>query len=268
MSFGGFRCSSGPKIETKELVVGFGTVHEGQEKKNFVTGEQRKNEAHPPTPKKDPIIISKKKSKNYQLKSVHNPAPVFENDSHKLLWDFDIHTDHLISARRPDLIIILKKREFVKLSTLQSQLTTEKKLKEFEKSDKYLDLARELKKLWNMKVTIVPIGIGFFWHNNERIIKRPGGLGSWRTGRDYLNDSIMENGQNTEKSPGDLWRCSHSNSSEKLPPNPDVKNSKGVNNNNTYIHTYGSPNLGQKTRPDNNQQNEENLQNCRLCCPG
>ena len=33
-------------------------------------------------------------------------------------------------------------------------------LKESEKKDKYLDLARKLKKLWNMKVTIVPIMIG------------------------------------------------------------------------------------------------------------
>ena len=33
-------------------------------------------------------------------------------------------------------------------------------LKECEKKDKYLDLARELKKLWNMKVTIVTIVIG------------------------------------------------------------------------------------------------------------
>ena len=33
-------------------------------------------------------------------------------------------------------------------------------LKENEKKDKYLDLARELKKLWDMKVTIVPIVIG------------------------------------------------------------------------------------------------------------
>ena len=37
---------------------------------------------------------------------MHNPASVLENDTHKHLWDFDIHTDHLISARRPDLIII------------------------------------------------------------------------------------------------------------------------------------------------------------------
>ena len=56
---------------------------------------------------------------------MHNPAPVLENNTHKLLWDFDIHTDHQISARRPDLIIINKKRELAKLSTLLSRLTTE-----------------------------------------------------------------------------------------------------------------------------------------------
>ena len=40
---------------------------------------------------------------------MHNLAPVLENYTHKLLWDFDIQTDHRISARRPDLIIINKK---------------------------------------------------------------------------------------------------------------------------------------------------------------
>ena len=34
------------------------------------------------------------------------------------------------------------------------------KLKESEKKDKYLDLAEELKKLWNMKMTFIPIVIG------------------------------------------------------------------------------------------------------------
>ena len=36
------------------------------------------------------------------------------------------------------------------------------KQKECEKKDKYHDLARELKKPWNMKVAIVPIVIGAF----------------------------------------------------------------------------------------------------------
>ncbi len=31
------------------------------------------------------------------------------------------------------------------------------KMKKKEKIDKYLDLARELKKLWNMRVTVIPI---------------------------------------------------------------------------------------------------------------
>ena len=58
---------------------------------------------------------------------IHNPAPILENYVHKLLWDFDIQTDHLISARRPDLIIIntKEKRKFAKLSSLLSWLTTE-----------------------------------------------------------------------------------------------------------------------------------------------
>ena len=42
---------------------------------------------------------------------MHNPPPVLKNDTHKLLWDFDIQTDHLITARRPDLIIIKKKKK-------------------------------------------------------------------------------------------------------------------------------------------------------------
>ena len=56
---------------------------------------------------------------------MHHPGPILENNTHKLLWDFDIHTYHLISARRPHLIIINKKRELAKLSTLLSRLTTE-----------------------------------------------------------------------------------------------------------------------------------------------
>ena len=36
------------------------------------------------------------------------------------------------------------------------------KLKESKKRDKYLDPARELKKLWNMKVTVIPVVIGVF----------------------------------------------------------------------------------------------------------
>ena len=45
------------------------------------------------------------------------------------------------------------------------------KLKECEKKDKYLDLARELKKLWNMQVTIIPIVIDAFGTVTKRLSK-------------------------------------------------------------------------------------------------
>ena len=32
---------------------------------------------------------------------MHTPEFVLENDSHELLWDFDIKTNHLKSAKRP-----------------------------------------------------------------------------------------------------------------------------------------------------------------------
>ena len=48
------------------------------------------------------------------------------------------------------------------------------------KNDKYLDLARELKKLWNMRVTIVPIVIGAFGTVTKGILK---GLEDWEVSR-------------------------------------------------------------------------------------
>ena len=45
------------------------------------------------------------------------------------------------------------------------------KLKEWEKKDKYLDLARELKKLWNMMVVFIPIMIGAFGTVTKGLLK-------------------------------------------------------------------------------------------------
>ena len=102
---------------------------------------------------------------------MYNPAPVLENDSHKLLWDFNIQTDHLIPARRPDLIIINKRKSICKIVDLAVPADQRINLKESEKKNKYLDLARELKKLWNMKVTIVPIVIGALGTVTKELLK-------------------------------------------------------------------------------------------------
>ena len=81
---------------------------------------------------------------------MHNPASVHETETHKLLWDFDIPTGHPIWARRLDIVTINKKK--INCRTLNSAVPAvyRIKLKENEKKDKYLDLSRELRKLWKM----------------------------------------------------------------------------------------------------------------------
>ena len=40
---------------------------------------------------------------------MYYPEFVHENETHKILWDFEMQTDHLISARRPYLVIVNEK---------------------------------------------------------------------------------------------------------------------------------------------------------------
>ena len=89
------------------------------------------------------------------------PEPALEYETHKFLRDFKIQTDHLISTRWPDLIIINKKDNFQNCG-LYFPADLRFKLKEFKKKHKYLELARKLKKktLRNMKVTMIPNIIG------------------------------------------------------------------------------------------------------------
>ena len=42
---------------------------------------------------------------------MHNPESVVKNETHEVLWDFEIQTDHPISARRPDLVLVNNKKK-------------------------------------------------------------------------------------------------------------------------------------------------------------
>ena len=77
---------------------------------------------------------------------MHKPESVLENETHKILWDFEIQTDHQIPARRPDLVMINKKERICHLVDFAVPADHRVKLKETEKKDKYLDRARELEK--------------------------------------------------------------------------------------------------------------------------
>ena len=108
---------------------------------------------------------------------MHNPGFVLENKTHKLFWNFQKQTDHLISARRPDLVIVnnnnkkKKKRESAELWILQFQLTREWNWKKAKRTISTWTVAKELKKLWNMKVTVIPIVIGALITITKGLIK-------------------------------------------------------------------------------------------------
>ena len=150
--------------------------------------------------------IQRRNNNNNNNNNNDNPAPVLENNTHKLLWDFDIHMDHLISTKRPDLIIINKKKRTCKIVDFAVPGDYKIKLKECEKKDKYLDLARELKKLWNMQVTIIPIVIGAFGTVTKGLLKELEDLEVGGRVETIENTTLLRTVRNTEKSPGDLRR--------------------------------------------------------------
>ena len=80
------------------------------------------------------------------------------------------------------------------------------KLKESEKRDKYQDFVRELKKLWNRKEVVIPYDIDGPGIVTKGLVQGLGDLEIRVRVETIQTTALLEIGQNTEKSPGDLWR--------------------------------------------------------------
>ena len=89
---------------------------------------------------------------------LNDPAYCLENETRKLLCYFDIQTDHLISGRTINLIIIKKNTTF-RIVNFVILADRRVKLKESEQREKYLYLVWKLKKLCNVKEMITTIVI-------------------------------------------------------------------------------------------------------------
>ena len=126
-------------------------------------------------------------------------------ETHKILCDFEIQTVPLIPSRGPNLVLINKKIKeynfFLNKRTYQLidvAVPADHKLiiKENETTVKCFNLAKELKKQWKMKVTVMIIIIGTL----GAIPKVAGII------RNYHPNYSIKIGQNTEKSPVELRR--------------------------------------------------------------
>ena len=76
------------------------------------------------------------------------------------MWDFSIPTDHVIEARRPELVIVDKKERICKIIEFAVPVDSRIEEKEKDETEKYQDLGGELQKIWNVKVKIMPLVVG------------------------------------------------------------------------------------------------------------
>ena len=82
----------------------------------------------------------------WYLKKKPKPRIIQEKEMYQILWESEILTYHQLPARRPDLMLINKKREFVLCLDFTVPTDHWRTTKESENLDKFLDLARELKR--------------------------------------------------------------------------------------------------------------------------
>ena len=84
----------------------------------------------------------------------HKPECVMENNEYRIYWDFMILCDRMIEARKPDIVIIEKRRKEVEVIDIATPGDRRVKEKEIEKIDKYQMLRDEVRR-WKMDKRIV-----------------------------------------------------------------------------------------------------------------
>ena len=84
-----------------------------------------------------------------------------ENERCKILWGMTVQCDHVIEARRPDIVVVEKesnKTIIVDIASLWDHTVYEN---EGEKIDKYQDFKREIGKVWGIRrQEEVPLVVG------------------------------------------------------------------------------------------------------------
>ena len=102
---------------------------------------------------------------------------VVENENFRILWDFNIQCDHMIEARRPDIVVVDKVKKETMITDMAISGDTRVCDKEQEKIEKYSLLKDEIARLWQMKKDVViPIVVG--------------ALGRMTTFEEYIEESL------------------------------------------------------------------------------
>ena len=91
----------------------------------------------------------------------HEQESVVENENFKILWDFIIQCEHMIEARRPDIVVVNEVKKEAMIIDMVIPGDTRACDKEWEKIEKYSLLKDKTARLWQMKkIFMIPIIVG------------------------------------------------------------------------------------------------------------
>ena len=90
----------------------------------------------------------------------HRAEAVVETQQVKLLWDFTIQTDHVIEHRRPDIVVLEKQAKRALIIDIAVPGDCRVDEKEKEKMERYEELAREIRRLWEVHTKVIPVVVG------------------------------------------------------------------------------------------------------------
>ena len=163
VSVGGMELSSGEVIPELELDKGYKYL--GILEANEIMHTEMKDKIHKVYHTRVRELISSKLNGGKTIRSInsrvmflvrlvvekvkwynHKPASIVENDRVKILWDFNIQTDHVIQHRRPGIVVLYKTEKKCHLVDIAAPGNKRIELKKKEKIDNYPKLRRDVKK--------------------------------------------------------------------------------------------------------------------------
>ena len=162
----------------------------------------------------------------------YNNNDDYNNNNNNNLRDLEIQEDHLISVRQPDMVIVHKKKRETLPNRGLSHSDWPLEKAESEKRNNYLDLARELKKLWNMKVMMISIVIGMLGTVTKGLLQRLEELEIRGQVENIQTTALLRSVRIRRRVLETWWDLLSLRLSEKLSANAGGKNSNNNNNNN------------------------------------
>ena len=91
----------------------------------------------------------------------HVPEGVVENKEVKILWDVVIKYNREIKARKQDIVVVNKNERSYAIIDIAIPGDVRVSEKEKKKIERYQELKREIKRMWNIRsVKVIPVVVG------------------------------------------------------------------------------------------------------------